>query len=309
MYSVVIPTYNRSGSLLKTLSSVVNQTLPTDNYEVLIIDDGSIDNTEEIVARYKQQVASPEIRYFKIEHGGSAAAKNFGIKQARGEILFFTDDDCIVPSDWLEKILDGYGRHPDVAGAGGWYAPPEDENRFFQKTAHLINTILFYSYCDEEKIIGTLPVSIASVPNVSYKKSVLEEIGGFDENISPLGSVELKYRAMVKFGKQILYVPSRVVHYCPLTTWEYMRRFFRQGRCKQYANQEYFNGKPPLAFDVSFARASKKLFKSFSCFWGKKEISKSDLPAIFVFLAIEVFLNACGSFCERHKQYLDIRCP
>lgn len=299
MYSVIIPTHNRSESLLKTLYSVTDQTLPSDKYEILIIDDGSMDDTGQVVARYEQQVSKPKIRYFKIEHSGSAAAKNFGIKQARGDIIFFTDDDCIVPENWMETLVGGYKKYPDVVGAGGWYVPPKDEKRFFQKTAHLINTLFYSSYGNREKIINTLPVSVASIPNVSYKKSVLERADGFDEKISSLGSVELKYRLVAGSGKKILYVPSTVIHCCPLDFFAYMRRFFNQGRCKQYCNVKYFGGKPPLIFDVSFLQAPKKLLSIFSNVLNIKGTKETDLTAIFIYFVLEVFINSCGGLYER----------
>lgn len=291
MYSVVIPTYNRSDSLLRTLNSVVNQTLSPDQYEIIVIDDGSTDDTE-------SNVKCPEIRYFKIKHGGSAAARNFGIKRARGEIIFFTDDDCIVPPDWMEKILDGYRRYPDVVGVGGYFKPPENEERFFQKTAYLIN-FLSDSF-GGEKIIDSPFAPAAFAANVSYKKNILEKVGGFDENISALASVELRYRIIAKQKEKILCVPVFVTHNCDLNFWGYIKKIFNQGRCKQYCNAKYFSGKPPLAFDVTFRRAPRKLFMIFSNVLTAKKAKKSDLPAIFVFLAFEVFFNALGGFVENN---------
>jgi len=300
MNSVIIPTHNRSKSLLRTLDSLICQTTPPEKYEILIIDDESVDDTEAQIAKYQIQNTKYKIRYFKIKHSGSAAAKNYGIKQSKGEIIFFTDDDCIIPENWMEVLLNGYRIYPNIVGAGGWYMPPEDEKRFFQKTGHKINLLFNSLYADEKKFIETFPTCVALIPNVSYKRDILEKIGGFDEKISALGSPELKYRVMFKEKQRILYVPTSVIHNCPLSAWGYIKKLFRQGRCKQYANLKYFNGKPPLNFDVSFLYMPQKLFKALSQIINKKEVKISDLPAIFTFIALEVFFNACGGFCEKY---------
>ena len=113
--------------MLKTLDSVCNQTIPPEKYEILVINDGSTDDTEETISNLKSQILKPEIRYFKIENGGPAKARNKGIKEAKGEIIFFTDDDCTVPGNWMETLLSGLKRYPEAAGAGGWYLPHENK--------------------------------------------------------------------------------------------------------------------------------------------------------------------------------------
>jgi len=300
-YSVIIPTYNRSRFLLNALNSIVKQTIPSDQYEIIVIDDGSTDDTEQTVASYKRQVARPEIRYFKITKSSHVIAKNFGIRQSRGEILFFTDDDCIVPENWIEMLAESYKKYPDIAGSGGWYIPPKNEDRFFQKTGHLLDRLYnFPHYNSEFKIIDTFPTCVALIPNASYKKIIFEEIGGFDETTSYIEDVELKYRTRFIYNKNIAYVPVNVEHRCTNNFWRYAKKIVYQGMAKQYCNYKYFNNKPPLMFDVSFRRAPKKLFWTFSNILKTKKARKSDLPAIFVYLFLEVFLNTIGGFYEKY---------
>ena len=93
LLSIVIPTYNRSHLIEKTILSVLNQT--EKNFEVIVVDDGSTDNTEEIVSKY----LSDRFRYFKIENSERGAARNFGTKQAIGEYVnWFDSDDEMLPN-------------------------------------------------------------------------------------------------------------------------------------------------------------------------------------------------------------------
>jgi glycosyltransferase involved in cell wall biosynthesis len=105
LFSVVIPTYNRAGFISKTLQSVLDQTYQ--NFEIIIVDDGSTDNTGEIV----QPLLSSKIKYFKIPNSERAAARNFGIKQTRGDYITFLDSDDIYYKDYLsnaKNALTGY---------------------------------------------------------------------------------------------------------------------------------------------------------------------------------------------------------
>lgn len=95
--SVIIPTYNREDLILKALESINNQTFK--DYEILIIDDASTDNTEQVI----KNLNHPKIRYFKLEkNGGQCIARNFGSKHVRGEYIAFLDSD----DEWLPRKLE-----------------------------------------------------------------------------------------------------------------------------------------------------------------------------------------------------------
>lgn len=98
-FSVIIPTYNRGGIIDKTIDSVLSQVFG--NYEIIVIDDGSTDTTQEIISRYNHQ----KIRYFKKENGERGAARNFGMKVSRGEYITFLDSDDILYEDYLKNAF------------------------------------------------------------------------------------------------------------------------------------------------------------------------------------------------------------
>lgn len=118
-FSVVIPTYNRAATLRQTLTALMAQDYP--DYEIIVVDDGSTDDTRAMIAR-----EFPQVRYIYQQNRGPAAARNRGIAHARGEIIAFTDDDCVPPRDWLARLADGYARYPDVVGVGGYLEAPDE---------------------------------------------------------------------------------------------------------------------------------------------------------------------------------------
>jgi glycosyltransferase involved in cell wall biosynthesis len=102
--SVVVPCHNEQRHIAECLDSLLNQTLPASDYEVIVVDDGSTDRTLEIV-RGIEQKAGGRLHFFQQNHGGPALARNFGSKQARGKILAFLDADMKFAPDFLEKLI------------------------------------------------------------------------------------------------------------------------------------------------------------------------------------------------------------
>jgi glycosyltransferase involved in cell wall biosynthesis len=115
--SVVVPSYNEEPRIGRCLSSLADQTLPRDEYEVIVVDGGSTDRTREIAAEYADSVfvqTSPKV-------GG---ARNDGVLAASGPLVATTDADCVLPRDWVERARDDLGRE-GVAMAYGTVSPIE----------------------------------------------------------------------------------------------------------------------------------------------------------------------------------------
>lgn len=107
MISVILPTHNRAGLLKDAIESVLDQTYK--DLELIIIDDGSTDHTEQVARRYGSLV-----RYMKQAQGGPAKARNMGIKHAKGEYIAFIDDDDIYNPDKLSMQLDCFNFRPQI---------------------------------------------------------------------------------------------------------------------------------------------------------------------------------------------------
>src|SRR3989338_7896786 len=116
MISVIIPTYNHGWALPACLDSLGAQTFQ--DFEIIIMDDGSTDGTETIVKEYiRSHKEEPRIRYLKIDHRGAPTARNTGARQSRGEFLLFADADLILKADMLQKLQTTLENHPEASYA------------------------------------------------------------------------------------------------------------------------------------------------------------------------------------------------
>src|SRR5690554_967859 len=110
LISVVIPTYNRADFLKEAIDSVLAQTYP--NFEILVVDDGSTDNTRDILKEYSQE---PRFRYFYQKNQGQSVARNYALSEARGDFVCFLDSDNRWLPYKLEVSLQAFRDHPDVS--------------------------------------------------------------------------------------------------------------------------------------------------------------------------------------------------
>lgn len=154
--SIVMPVYNRGYILEKTLYYLTLQDY--ENIEYVIVDDGSTDNTSEIVKKF------PKIKYIYRENGGCAAARNTGIKNSTGDIILFVDSDVFVPPDLARIHVKYHLKFSRAIVQGQIIRIIRIEDAFRQK----------FSIYDYSR-------SFFDTANVSVRKKDLEKVGGFDE--------------------------------------------------------------------------------------------------------------------------------
>jgi glycosyltransferase involved in cell wall biosynthesis len=121
LVSVVIPTRNRADLLSDVLGSLVEQDYPADRYEILVVDDGSIDDTPSVVEALAQAHSKPRLSLLRQPAKNQNAARNRGVSEAKGELIAFLDDDELAPANWLSGLVAGCMRHPDADVVGGPY--------------------------------------------------------------------------------------------------------------------------------------------------------------------------------------------
>ena len=121
LVSVVVPTRNRAALLLDALGSLVEQDYPADRYEILVVDDGSIDDTPSVVEALAQAHSKPRLSLLRQPAKNQNAARNHGVSEAKGELIAFLDDDELAPANWLSGLVAGFMRHPDADVVGGPY--------------------------------------------------------------------------------------------------------------------------------------------------------------------------------------------
>ncbi|GAB6011018.1 glycosyltransferase family 2 protein [Viscerimonas tarda] len=116
-FSFITCTYNREKYLEQTLRAVCEQDFPPEDYEIVVVDNNSTDNTAKVCTEFQLKYSDRQFRYFKEEQQGFSFALNRGIKEAKGEYLIFADDDETVNPDHLTR-LDGHLKHYPQAGLG-----------------------------------------------------------------------------------------------------------------------------------------------------------------------------------------------
>jgi len=208
-FSVVIPTFNRKDVLRKCLTALQSQDYP--DYEVLVVDGGS-DGTEQMMAQ-----EFPRFRYLYEPRSGPSVARNLGIQVATGEIVAFTDDDCLVPPNWLSRLADGYQRYPEVYGVAGSCTPPESVWRAnVLARQELWHTWYAYGLSPDKAEYVASGLSVpGSTSNVSYRRSILLDVGGFSTSFARhiAGEErELRERLCARGYDCYLYVPVNVLH-------------------------------------------------------------------------------------------------
>lgn len=192
--SVVIPTYNRGRILEKALKALFDQTYPFDAYEIIVVDDGSTDGTEERIAALDPPV---ELRYVYKEHRGPAAARNVGIRMARRDIIIFIDSDIIVCREFIEAHVKARGGEDVITHGPVIHTNDIDNPRSASMKVTDISRAFF------------------ATGNVSISRQKLFEAGLFDEDFVEYGWEDLELGIRLKrLGLKPVYSPdAKGYHY------------------------------------------------------------------------------------------------
>lgn len=220
--TVTICSLNGGKRIGDCLKSIVEQTYEKENFEIIVVDDGSIDNTSDIANKYKAQV----IRFN--ENKGIPVARNAAFKAAKGAIVVSIDDDCIANSEWLENLVNVFSDENIIAAGGKIvsYSRETIAQRYLEATGYgnparrmenknvgIIRRLFAYFLTMLKPImfeIGVIDVSAVYTANAAYRRDSVIEIGGFDEKLKTSEDSDLSAR-LLKFGKRIVYVPDSVV--------------------------------------------------------------------------------------------------
>lgn len=209
--SVIIPNRNGAQTIDKCLEAAFRSRY--DNFEVIVVDDCSEDNSVEIIRRYP-------CRLIRLpEHSGAAAARNAGAREARGEVLFFIDSDCIMKEDTLDVAVRAYYTRPEAV-TGGTYTPIAHDRGFFSTFQSL-----FVNYSETKY---PRPDYVATHAML-IPKEIFEKSGGFDEHFMPiLEDVEFSHR-LRRSGVSLRMEPTlQVEHIFNFTLWASLKNAFRK---------------------------------------------------------------------------------
>ena len=251
--SVVMCIKNVENSIGACIKSILEQTF--ENFEIVIIDDLSTDNTKKIIETFNDG----RIKYFhNPEWLGISKSRNKGVKYATGDFIFFTDGDCMVSRNWVDEGI-RFFKIPDYLGVEGkiYYVSKDFEPTF--------------SDCVLENRNG----GNFMTGSMAYRKIIIEKVGGFDEKLNYLEDRDIALRVM-KHGK-IIFNPNMVVYHprVVMTPKRYMQIATRARNrvylFKKNGERKYLLGRilfpidflkiliPPLIFSSLFVKRFKTI--------------------------------------------------
>jgi GT2 family glycosyltransferase len=232
-FSIIIPTYNRTELLVSCLQSLTYVDYPQDSLEVIVVDDGSETPPEAIIAQFRNQLP---VKLLKQPNAGPSAARNLGSEHAKGDILAFTDDDCIIAPDWLHVLSNRFADTP-ASMIGGKTINNVPHNPY-SATSQIIIDVVYRHYnsdYDHAKFVAS--------NNLAVTANLFKRIGGFDSTFRFSEDRELCCR-WLNHGYQIIYLPEALVyHNKALTLHSFWRQHFNYGRGAYRFHQKRINHK------------------------------------------------------------------
>ena len=216
-FSVIIPTYNRIDELQELIPSLENQNFPNDQFELVIVDDGSTDNTESYI---RSLTTKFDLKYLKQKNLGPGAARNNGMSNSRGEYFIFVDSDCLLPPDYLSNISQFLLKH-DTDAFGG-------SDTFHPSFSPLLKAINYSmtSFLGTGGTRGSKKSVARFYPrsfNMGLSRRVYEAIGGFGDLRH---GQDMDYSARIyEAGFSVSLIPDNAVYHKRRTS---IKKFFKQ---------------------------------------------------------------------------------
>jgi glucosyl-dolichyl phosphate glucuronosyltransferase len=234
--SAIICTLNRAQYLCRAIRSLAEQTLPKDQYEIVVVDNGSKDETKKIV--HEATACGSNLRYIYEPILGLSSARNTGWLNAEGEYVAYLDDDAIASPQWLETILEVFEMvKPRPGCVGGKVDPVWEAPRPSWLSDAIVSYLTVVSWSD-------IPIALSGTQwlagaNMAFNKAMLASIGGFKSSLGRIGERLVSneeiivQKALIQKGYCCFYHPNvSVAHHIPasrLSKRWFLRRFFWQG--------------------------------------------------------------------------------
>ncbi|MEN6509871.1 MAG: glycosyltransferase [Smithella sp.] len=224
-YSVVIPAYNAGRTLPDTLAALKQQTISHDEYEVIVIDDGSTDDTADAARRFGVNCISQPNR-------GPAAARNHGARVAKGDIILFTDADCSPDRDWLRQMALPFQNEKTIGVKGAYHTNQKSLAARFAQA----------EFEDRYDLLGKADaIDMVDTYSAAFRKDIFIKTGLFDESFPVANNedTELSYR-MCAAGYRLEFNPEAIVyHLHPDSFVNYLRLKFKRGYWRMIVYRNY----------------------------------------------------------------------
>jgi glycosyltransferase involved in cell wall biosynthesis len=241
MVSVVVPAFNRASFLPRCLAALFAQTYPRDRMEIVLVDDGSTDGTAQTARALAGEWGAGGGRMHVVEkpNGGPASARNAGLRVATGEIVAFTDADCVAAADWLEQVVGTLVADVGAAGVGG----PITNVLPRGWVARFLDTTAFYRHRVRRGAVDYLLTA-----NVAFRREALAVVDGFSETEGAWGEdADLSFRLRQTGYRLLLASAGCVTHYgSPVSVMGLARELYRYGYGNSVLSRNWTNGRTPL---------------------------------------------------------------
>ncbi len=211
--SVIIPTYNGASRIGHCLESLRDQSVGH-VFEILVVDDGSTDATPEVVRRFEG------VRLLRQKNAGPASARNNGAREATGEIILFTDDDCVPTQNWVETMLSPFD-DPQVVGAKGIYRTTQRQ---------LVARFVQIEYEDRYRLMAKLPsIDFIDTYSAAFRRRNFLEMNGYDTSfpVACAEDIELSYRMSAREWVMRYAPEAAVYHTHPDSFWRYLKKKYK----------------------------------------------------------------------------------
>jgi cellulose synthase/poly-beta-1,6-N-acetylglucosamine synthase-like glycosyltransferase len=246
LVSVVVPVLNGGPAFRDLLASLAHLSYPRERLEILVVDNGSDDDSAGAARRAGFNVVAEPRR-------GASVARNTGVGQTQGEIVAFTDADCIVTRGWIEGLVAPF-TDPEVGGVGGrteTWLPRTWTERHAARTRHL----------DAERHLSHPTFPFAPTANAAFRRRVFEKIGGFDPAFPWGEPIDFCKRVIRDAGMKLAFAPRAVVfHRARARLGDYYRQQKGYGYslallCDKYRDEVVWNWRRTVTQDIDVLKA------------------------------------------------------
>ncbi len=211
--SVVICTYNRDKFIGRALKCLILQTLSKDQFEIIIIDNNSTDNTPAICLQFIKDHPSFHTRYFRETNQGLSFARNRGIKESRSPVITYIDDDAEAVPGFLESIVSFMNQAEDVAGIGGKVIPKYSESDEPAWMNRYLNGFVGKVDYGDSPLMYNAKMKFPAGCNMTYTTRILQQAGGFNNQLTFRSDDKYIYHRVSEISHRIFYLPAATVYH------------------------------------------------------------------------------------------------
>lgn len=215
--TIAICTYNRSRLLQLCIDSIDKLEYPREEFEVLVVDNNSTDDTANFCREISSKYPQLNFRYVLETQQGVGHTRTRGAKEAKGELVAYIDDDCLAYRDWLKNIVEFYNKHEEAMSTGGKIVP-----KYLVPVADWFGKYfwgLVGLYDQGNRIFQMKGIRYPSGANMHFRKAAFEKYGYFDGNLGRsgkslmAGEEKAMYLKLINNNEKVYYLPHVVVQH------------------------------------------------------------------------------------------------